>query len=105
MGHQIEYFASVPEPSVRCWLDRLSGFYCSEPGDVPFCWEGSLRSGGTFWANIAPHACNFSLDMKYSGLYCEEQPAVDFARRFEVEFWEQFDTVPLLRVDEFRVNE
>jgi hypothetical protein len=105
MGHQIEYFASVPEPSVRRWLDRLGGFYCSDPGEVPFSWEGSLCSGGTFWANMAPHACNFSLDMKYSGLYFAQQPAVDFARRFEAEFWEQFDTVPLLRVDEFRVNE
>jgi len=105
VGHQIEYFASVPEPAVRRWLDRLDGFYCSDSGDVPFGWEGSLRSGGTFWAYMAPQACNFSLAVKYSGLYHQQQPAVDFAQRFESEFWEQFGSVPLLRVDEYLVGE
>jgi hypothetical protein len=54
---------------------------------------------------MIPAACNFALRLKYSGLYYQEPPAVDFARRFEEEFWGQFGAVPLLRVDEFRVNE
>jgi len=105
VGHQIEYFAAVPEANVRGWLDRLDGFYCSDPGDVPFSWEGQLRSGGTVWAHMAPAACNFSLAMKYTALWSGWPPAVDFARRFEAEFWEQFGPVPLLRVDEFLVGE
>lgn len=106
MGHQIEYFAPTPEPAVREWLDRLDGFYCSDPGHVPFSWEGQLRSVGTFWAHMAPAACNFSLAMNYSGLWSGWPPAVDFARRFEAEFWEHFGPVPqLLRVDEFLVGE
>jgi hypothetical protein len=105
VGHQIEYFASLPEPAVHQWLNRLNGFYCSDPRDVPFSWEGKLRSGGTFWAHMAPSACNFSLAMKYSCLYHGDLPAVDFARRFEAEFWEHFGPVPLLRVDEFLVGE
>ncbi|OWK45246.1 hypothetical protein [Fimbriiglobus ruber] len=105
MGHQIEYFASVPEPSVRRWLDRLGGFYCSDPGDVPFSWEGGLRSGGAFWAHMAPTACNFSLAMKYSALYHNLPEAIDFTRRFEVAFWEEFGPIPLVRVDEYLVGE
>lgn len=105
MGYQIEYFALVFEPYVREWLAKLDGFYCSDPGDVPFSWEGELRSGGTFWARLAPTACNFLLAMKYTPLYHGDLPAVDFARRFETEFWEQFGSIPLLRVDEFLVGE
>jgi hypothetical protein len=105
VGHQVEYFAAVPEAAVRGWLDRLRGYYCSEPGDSTTAWEGELASGGTFWAYLTPAACNFALALKYSGLYYQQPPAVDFARRFEEEFWEQFGTVPLLRVDEYLVNE
>jgi hypothetical protein len=106
VGHQIEYFAQTAVPSVRAWLDRLDGFYYSDPGDVPFNWEGQLRSDGTFWAHMAPEACNFSLGVKYTGLWSGWPPAVDFARRFEAEFWDQFGWVPqLLRVDEFLVSE
>jgi hypothetical protein len=105
MGHQIEYFASVPELNVRRWLDQLDGFYCSDPGDVPFCWEGGLRSGGTFWANMAPEVGNFSLAMKYSGFYHRQPIAVDFARRFEAEFWAACGAIPLLRLDEYLLGE
>jgi hypothetical protein len=43
--------------------------------------------------------------MKYSALYHQLPEAVDFTRRFEAEFWEQFGPVPLLRVDEYLVSE
>lgn len=105
MGHQIEYFASVPEPAVRRWLDRLDGFYCTDLGNVPFGWEGSLRSGGAFWAYMAPAACNFPLLEKYSGLYHGDAHVVEAAHRFEAEFWAEFGSVPLLRVDEYLVGE
>jgi hypothetical protein len=105
MGHQIEYFAPVPEPAIREWLDGLKGFYCSDPGEAPFTWEGELPSGGAFWAHMAPAACNFSLAMNYSGLFSGWLPAVEFAHRFEVAFWGRFGAVPLLRVDEYLVSE
>lgn len=105
VGHQIEYLASVPEPVVRRWLDRLSGFHYSDVDDPMRNWEGQLASGGTFWAHMAPTVCNFSLGMKYSGLVSAWPPAVDFARRFESEFWEEFGPIPLLRLDEFLMGE
>lgn len=105
MGHQIEYFASVPEPAVRGWLDRLNGFYCSDPGEVPFSWEGDLRSGGAFWAHMTPKACNFSLAVNYSGLFHSDANTVEAARQFETEFWAEFGPIPLLRVDEYMVGE
>lgn len=104
MGHQVEYFANVEATAVRSWLDRLKGFYCHEPGDRTEEWEGELASGGTFWAHMTPTACNFSLCLKYSGLYYQEGPAVDFAGRFESEFWTAIGPVPLVRVDEFLVG-
>jgi hypothetical protein len=104
MGHQIEYMAAVSEQAVQQWLAQLDGFYCSDPGEVPVSWEGALRSGGTFWAHMTAEACNFSLAMKYSGLYHGNTPAVDFANRFEVEFWNVFGPVPLLRLDEYLFN-
>jgi hypothetical protein len=101
VGHLIGYFASESEKAVRRWLDDLKGFYCSDPGEVPVCWEGELQSGGTFWAHIAPAACNFSLRMNYTGLYHGQEAAVEFAGRFETEFWERVGPVPLLRLDEY----
>lgn len=106
MGHNIEYFAAVPEPVVRRWLDRSDGSYFPSIDGGPSGWEGRLESGGdTFWAYMRPAACNFALSMKYSGLYHEFPAAVDFARRFEAEFWGQFGPVPLVRVDEYLVGE
>lgn len=105
MGHQVEYFVNVERPSVRSWLDRLKGFYCHEPDDRTEEWEGELASGGTFWAHMMPAACNFSLCLKYSGLYYREAPAVDFATRFEAEFWNGVGRVPLVRVDEYLIGE
>jgi hypothetical protein len=105
VGHLIQYFTSVPEPMVRSWLARQSGFYCHEPDDGLKRWEGEMGSGETFWANVAPHTCNFALCMKYTGLYIQQAPAVEFARRFAREFWRYCGPIPLLRVDEFLVGQ
>lgn len=104
MGHHIEYLAAVSDQAVQQWLGGLDGFYCSEPGDRLLSWEGALCSGGTFWAHMAAGVCNFSLAMKYTGLYFGQPPAVEFARRFETEFWAGCGPVPLIRLDEYLLN-
>lgn len=101
MGHQIEYLSQVSVLDVQSWLDRLSGFYCSEPGDPTHDWEGALPGGGTFWAKMAPETCLFSLGMKYTSLWLGQLSAVEFGARFEAAFWEQFGPIPLVRLDEF----
>ncbi len=105
MGHQVEILRRRGCASVaRRWLDGLSGFYYHEPGDRTEDWEGELASGGTFWVHMMPAACNCSLCLKYSGLYHRQEPAVDFAARFESEFWSGVGKVPLVRVDEYLVG-
>jgi hypothetical protein len=102
MGYQIEYIVAAPEQAIRSWLETLSGFFYPDPGDVTFGWEGGLRSGSdSFIADAVADVTKFSLGAKYSWLFNEYPPTVDFARRFEREFWRKVGPFPLIRLDEF----
>jgi hypothetical protein len=79
----------------------LDGYYCSEPNEVPACWDGRLRGGGTFWAAMVPDFCQFTLSEKYTGFWLGQSEAVGFTARFEAEFKERFGPLPLIRLDEF----
>jgi hypothetical protein len=101
MGYNIEYLVAVPKQAVRGWLESLSGFFMPEPGDVELDWEGQLEAEGTFWAHVQPKATHFVLAAKYSWLFSEHPPTVDFARRFERAFWKGVGEFPLIRLDEW----
>ena len=100
MGHNVEYIVEAPRQAVQGWLESLSGIFMPEPEDVELAWEGKLSPEDAFWAYSQTNATKFALTAKYSWLFDEHPPTVDFARRFEKAFWKGVGEFPLIRLDE-----
>ncbi len=107
MGYQVEYFVKLLPIASRQWLSQFEGFWIEPESadDLPY---GEFR----LWDDLYLHAelgvavTKFSIpQIKYSWLLRGHEPAVVVVDRLERLMVETLLDVPVIRIDEFVLEE